>query len=85
MLVIIVDLEELKRLSDYGKTGKLFRCFINLAGIRSSKLMSYYSEDNNFYIFHEIDGSSGYYDEEGLLESNVGKALLYGKLCYEYI
>lgn len=60
-----------------------YEFFIRLnGGLRSSKHID--CDDENFYIFNEIDGTEDQYTDEEFKESFIGEAITKGALyCYE--
>ena len=39
---------------------------------------------DNFYVFHEIDGSDDVYTEQELMDENIGRAIENGAFYAEY-
>lgn len=75
----IESIEELKTLSENNQLD----VFIMLAGgmARSSKTITYYPEDEQFYVFNDIDGTEQTLTESELhSKSNIGTAIDQGSL-----
>ncbi len=73
----ITDLSHLKKLCD-NENNEPVDCFINLGGIRSSKSIMFCNK--TWSVFNEIDDTEDMFDDEDLLKSNTGRALLNGNL-----
>jgi hypothetical protein len=77
----IKTIEQLKNLAK-GENG--LGCFILLnGGLRSSKHIRYYPDDNSFYVFNLIDDSEQELTEAQILDggySNIGEAMKKGAL-----
>ena len=75
----IKKIEQLKELAKDG-----LDCFILLnGGLRSSKHIRYYPEDNSFYVLNLIDDSEQELTESQILDSaytNIGEAMKKGAL-----
>ena len=75
----IKTIEQLKELAKNG-----LDCFILLnGGLRSSKHVRYYPDDNSFYVFNLIDDSEQELTEDQILDSgysNIGEAMKKGAL-----
>ncbi len=75
----IKTIEHLKELAKNG-----LECFILLnGGLRSSKHIRYYSDDNSFYVLNLIDDSEQELTEAQILDSgysNIGEAMKKGAL-----
>lgn len=56
---------------------------ISFGFAKSSKTIEYLSEEQEFYIFHDIDGSCEYLDAFELASSNIGEAIKVGNF-YKY-
>lgn len=56
---------------------------ISFGFAKSSKTIEYLSEEKEFYIFHDIDGSYEYLDAFELAASNIGEAIKVGNF-YKY-
>ncbi len=72
-------IDQLKELAKNG-----LDCFILLnGGLRSSKHIRYYPDDNSFYVFNLIDDSEQELTEAQILDggySNIGEAMKKGAL-----
>ena len=77
----IKTIEQLKELA---KNENGLDCFILLnGGLRSSKHIRYYPDDNSFYVFNLIDDSEQELTEAQILDggySNIGEAMKKGAL-----
>ena len=75
----IRTIEQLKELAKNG-----LDCFILLnSGLRSSKHIRYYPDDNSFYVLNLIDDSEQELTEDQILDSeysNIGEAMKKGAL-----
>ena len=75
----IKKIEQLKELAKDG-----LDCFILLnGGLRSSKHIRYYPDDNSFYVLNLIDDSEQELTESQILDSaytNIGEAMKKGAL-----
>ena len=80
----IKTIEELKELAQ-DENG--LDCFILLnGGLRSSKHIRYYPEDNSFYVLNLIDDSEQELTESQILDgaySNIGEAIKKGALIMD--
>ena len=78
----IRKIEQLKELAKDG-----LDCFILLnGGLRSSKHIRYYSDDNSFYVLNLIDDSEQELAESQILDSaysNIGEAIKKGSLIMD--
>ena len=78
----IKTIEQLKELAKNG-----LDCFILLnGGLRSSKHIRYYPDDNSFYVLNLIDGSEQELTEAQILDSsytNIGEAIRKGALIMD--
>ena len=78
----IKTIEQLKELAKNG-----LDCFILLnGGLRSSKHIRYYSDDNSFYVLNLIDDSEQELTESQILDSaysNIGEAMKKGALIMD--
>ena len=78
----IRTIELLKELAKNG-----LDCFILLnGGLRSSKHIRYYSDDNSFYVLNLIDDSEQELTESQILDSaysNIGEAMKKGALIMD--
>lgn len=75
--------EELDDMLEKLKDGHTLNCFVKLNfGFRSSKDISF-TEDGDYFIFNEIDGSEETIEHDDLMSSFIGEALEKGAL-YEY-
>ncbi len=78
----IRKIEQLKELAKNG-----LDCFILLnGGLRSSKHIRYYSDDNSFYVLNLIDDSEQELTESQILDSaysNIGEAMKKGSLIMD--
>ena len=78
----IRKIEQLKELANDG-----LDCFILLnGGLRSSKHIRYYSDDNSFYVLNLIDDSEQELTESQILDnaySNIGEAMKKGALIMD--
>ena len=57
--------------------------FISFGFAKSSKTIEYLSEESEFYVFNDIDGSFDYMDSFELSKSNIGEAIQKG-CFYKY-
>ena len=75
-------IEQLKKLAKNG-----LDCFILLnGGLRSSKHIRYYPDDNSFYVLNLIDDSEQELTEAQILDSsytNIGEAMKKGALIMD--
>ena len=80
----IKTIEQLKELSK-DKNG--LDCFILLnGGLRSSKHIRYYTDDNSFFVLNLIDDSEQELTESQILDSaysNIGEAIKKGALIMD--
>ena len=78
----IKTIEQLKELAKNG-----LDCFILLnGGLRSSKHIRYYPDDNSFYVLNLIDDSEQELTESQILDSsytNIGEAMRKGALIMD--
>ena len=78
----IKTIEQLKELAKDG-----LDCFILLnGGLRSSKHIRYYPDDNSFYVLNLIDDSEQELTEAQILDSaysNIGEAMKKGALIMD--
>ena len=78
----IRTIEQLKELAKNG-----LDCFILLnGGLRSSKHIRYYIDDNSFYVLNLIDDSEQELTESQILDSaytNIGEAMKKGALIMD--
>ena len=78
----IKTIEQLKELAKDG-----LDCFILLnGGLRSSKHIRYYPDDNSFYVLNLIDDSEQELTEAQILDSsytNIGEAMRKGALIMD--
>ena len=78
----IKKIEQLKELAKDG-----LDCFILLnGGLRSSKHIRYYPDDNSFYVLNLIDDSEQELTESQILDSaytNIGEAMKKGALIMD--
>ena len=78
----IKTIEQLKELAKNG-----LDCFILLnGGLRSSKHIRYYPDENSFYVLNLIDGSEQKLTESQILDSaytNIGEAMEKGALIVD--
>ena len=78
----IRTIEQLKELAKDG-----LECFILLnGGLRSSKHIRYYPDDNSFYVLNLIDDSEQELTEAQMLDSdytNIGEAMEKGALIMD--
>jgi hypothetical protein len=80
----IRTIEQLKELA---KDGDGLDCFILLnGGLRSSKHIRYYPDDNSFFVLNLIDDSEQELAESQILDSaytNIGEAMRKGALIMD--
>jgi hypothetical protein len=57
--------------------------FISFGFAKSSKSIEYISDQQEFYVINDIDGTYDYFDAFELAESNIGKAIFIGNF-YKY-
>jgi hypothetical protein len=57
--------------------------FISFDFAKSSKTIEYISDQQEFYIINDIDGTYDYFDALELADSNIGKAIFRGNF-YKY-
>jgi len=78
----IKTIAQLKELAENG-----LDCFILLnGGLRSSKHIRYYPDDNSFYVLNLIDDSEQELTESQILDSaysNIGEAMKKGSLIMD--
>jgi len=78
----IRTIAQLKKLAEEG-----MECFILLnGGLRSSKHIRYYPDDNSFYVLNLIDDSEQELTESQILDSaytNIGEAMKKGALIMD--
>jgi len=72
-------IRNIKQLKELAKDENGLDCFILLnGGLRSSKHIRYYPDDNSFYVLNLIDGSEQELTESQILDSsytNIGEAM----------
>ena len=56
---------------------------ISFGFAKSSKTIEYLSDEQEFYVINDIDGSYQYFDAFELADSNIGKAIFRGNF-YKY-
>ncbi len=82
----IKTIEQLKELA---KDENGIDCFILLnGGLRSSKHIRYYPDDNSFYVLNLIDSSEQELTESQILDSsftNIGEAMKKGALIMDEV
>ena len=75
----------IQQLKELAKNG--FNCFILLnGGLRSSKHIRYYPDDNSFYVLNLIDDSEQELTESQILDkayTNIGEAMKKGALIMD--
>jgi uncharacterized protein YaaR (DUF327 family) len=75
----------IRQLKELAKNG--LECFILLnGGLRSSKHIRYYPDDNSFYVLNLIDDSEQELTESQILDSeytNIGEAMKKGALIMD--
>jgi hypothetical protein len=80
----IRNIEQLKKLA---KNENGLDCFIMLnGGLRSSKHIRYYPDDNSFFVLNLIDDSEQELTESQILDgaySNIGEAMKKGALIMD--
>ncbi|MFA6424716.1 MAG: hypothetical protein WCW64_00855 [Phycisphaerae bacterium] len=80
----IRTIQQLKELAENG-----LDCFILLnGGLRSSKYIRYYPDDNSFYVLNLIDSSEQELTESQILDSaytNIGEAMKKGALIMDEV
>ena len=78
----IITIDQLKELATKG-----LDCFILLnGGLRSSKHIRFYPDDNSFYVLNLIDDSEQILTEAQILDSeytNIGEAMRKGALIMD--
>jgi hypothetical protein len=57
--------------------------FISFGFAKSSKSIEYISDQQEFYVINDIDGTYDYFDAFQLADSNIGKAIFLGNF-YKY-
>lgn len=57
--------------------------FISFDFAKSSKSIEYITDQQEFYIINDIDGTYDYFDAFELADSNIGKAIFRGNF-YKY-
>lgn len=57
--------------------------FISFGFAKSSKSIEYITDQQEFYIINDIDGTCDYFDAFELADSNIGKAIFRGNF-YKY-
>lgn len=79
MILQVKSITHLRELISNGMN----RYFIRLNfGVKSSKWIE--MTGNNFYVFHEIDGSDEVLTEQELADENIGRAIENGAFYAEY-
>lgn len=77
----------IQRLKELAKDENGLDCFILLnGGLRSSKHLRYWSDDNSFYVLNLIDDSEQELTESQILDSaytNIGEAMKKGALIMD--
>jgi len=77
----------IKQLKELAKKEMGLDCFILLnGGLRSSKHIRYYSDDNSFFVLNLIDNSEQELTESQILDSaysNIGEAMKKGALIMD--
>ena len=77
----------IKQLKELAKDENGLGCFILLnGGLRSSKHIRYYPDDNSFFVLNLIDDSEQELTESQILEkeySNIGEAMKKGALIMD--
>lgn len=80
MILQVKSITHLRELISNGMN----RYFIRLNfGVKSSKWIEM-TDGNNFYVFHEIDGSDDVFTEQELMDENIGRAIENGAFYAEY-
>ena len=78
-------IRNIKQLKELAKDG--LECFILLnGGLRSSKHIRYYPDENSFYVLNLIDDSEQELTESQILDSaytNIGEAIKKGALIMD--
>ena len=79
----------IKQLKELAKDENGLDCFILLnGGLRSSKHIRYYSDDNSFYVLNLIDSSEQELTESQILDkeyTNIGEAMEKGALIMDEV
>jgi hypothetical protein len=79
----------IKQLKELAKDENGLDCFILLnGGLRSSKHIRYYPDDNSFYVLNLIDGSEQELTESQILDkeyTNIGEAMEKGALIMDEV
>ena len=80
-------IRRIKQLKELAKKEMGLDCFILLnGGLRSSKHIRYYSDDNSFFVLNLIDNSEQELTESQILDSaysNIGEAMKKGALIMD--
>ena len=80
-------IRKIEQLKELAKDENGLDCFILLnGGLRSSKHIRYYPDDNSFYVLNLIDGSEQELTESQILSSeytNIGEAIKKGSLIMD--
>ena len=80
-------IRKIEQLKELAKTDNGLDCFILLnGGLRSSKYIRYFSDDNIFYVLNLIDDSEQELTESQILDkaySNIGEAMEKGALIMD--
>jgi len=78
-----------RQLKELAKDENGLDCFILLnGGLRSSKHIRYWPDDNSFYVLNLIDGSEQELTESQILDkeySNIGEAMKKGALIMDEV
>jgi hypothetical protein len=79
----------IKQLKELAKDENGLDCFILLnGGLRSSKHIRYYPDDNSFFVLNLIDGSEQELTESQILDkeyTNIGEAMEKGALIMDEV
>ncbi|MFA6176309.1 MAG: hypothetical protein WC765_07000 [Phycisphaerae bacterium] len=79
----------IKQLKELAKDENGLDCFILLnGGLRSSKHIRYYPDDNSFYVLNLIDSSEQELTESQILDkeyTNIGEAMEKGALIMDEV
>jgi len=80
-------IKTIQHLKELAKDENGLDCFILLnGGLRSSKHIRYYPDDNSFYVFNLIDDSEQELTESQILDkayTNIGEAMEKGALIMD--
>lgn len=79
MILQVKDITHLRNLISQGMNRYIIRLKF---GLQSSKWIEMHGD--NFYVFHEIDGSDDVYTEQELMDKNIGRAIENGAFYAEY-